>query len=809
MPPALSPDPVAVVREERALREQRRCGRDAEAMLAAAVAAWPDNEALLTDHGLLAHAQMHWPEMAARFAVVRERYPGHVFGYSRLGEALRWLGQLDAAEAAIGEGVPLVSPDNAELLVQWVLVDATAPNARHIDGARRKRAAGTSSRACPTSRTATATPPSRSCGSGALGRAELGGGGGLPARAGAPLVLRFAELAAARQDLGGGGAALRGGNPASARPRAAWLGPPSAAPGRPAGGGWRRCWRRRCCGSGTRWRWRANMPWAASLRRDWTAALARWRALAARLPATRRCASVWWRRNCTPAARPRSAVPAPVPDDLKQLLLHFEPLGEDCELGLVQRHVGLEPLGLLRFAGTTLDNLVAALDSDLAGIGAPEFTHVFLRDGVEYMVNDTRYGLGMHTFTGPDQVSAEQFAAGAGRRLRFLAGKLLDDLREPAKLFVRTSRAREPRERVLRLHRALARHGVANGAAPTLLFVQESAEPGQTGRSEWLAPGVMVGWIERFSIVDPLDAQWHALCRSAFALWQAGPSPPPRPGIEPQAMTGPAMTGPALLQPLAFAPAATFGAGTAPGVGTTPAAAPAAAPRTLLFCTSYVGPGLGARDTWDDRYRLWRRAVAASRVRHDQALIIDDASPTLPTWPDTDVIREGEGLHSGAASVLFRFGEHAGRSGLSDFLGWVRSFCFAAHYAAANGFERVLHLESDAFLISERIQQFVNAVTDGWVGFWCPRYNRPEGAIQVIAGRSLRTFGAFAACGREALAGVEIETALPFTRVERGFRGDRYGEYLDHVPRDAEWSAQTTLAAGAARDAFYWWLAAP
>ena len=36
------------------------------------------------------------------------------------------------------------------------------------------------------------------------------------------------------------------------------------------------------------------------------------------------------------------------------LVLDFESVGDNCELGIFQRRVGAEPLGLLRFAGAPL-----------------------------------------------------------------------------------------------------------------------------------------------------------------------------------------------------------------------------------------------------------------------------------------------------------------------------------------------------------------------------------------------------------------------------------------------------------------------
>ena len=55
---------------------------------------------------------------------------------------------------------------------------------------------------------------------------------------------------------------------------------------------------------------------------------------------------------------------APAMED-RELVLHFESIGDNCELGLVQRRAGAEPLGLLRFAGAPLRSFLRALAADL------------------------------------------------------------------------------------------------------------------------------------------------------------------------------------------------------------------------------------------------------------------------------------------------------------------------------------------------------------------------------------------------------------------------------------------------------------
>src|SRR5262249_18303641 len=56
---------------------------------------------------------------------------------------------------------------------------------------------------------------------------------------------------------------------------------------------------------------------------------------------------------------------------LDELMLQFRSPGDDCEFGLVQRAAGVEPPGLLRFAGICteerLERLVAAPDAEFTG----------------------------------------------------------------------------------------------------------------------------------------------------------------------------------------------------------------------------------------------------------------------------------------------------------------------------------------------------------------------------------------------------------------------------------------------------------
>lgn len=223
--------------------------------------------------------------------------------------------------------------------------------------------------------------------------------------------------------------------------------------------------------------------------------------------------------------------------------------------------------------------------------------------------------------------------------------------------------------------------------------------------------------------------------------------------------------------------------------------------KTLVFCTSFAT----TKEQWDERYRRWLRAIQASQLIYDSILIVDDGSPVLPVWPDVEIQTDGVGNTPSAELLIYHFREHLGRRAVFDFPGWYRSFTFAGRYAYANGFDKVIHIESDSFLIGSRIQRHFNNLTSGWTALWCGLYQGyPESAIQVIAGDAVRRFAEIERTHpHEQLVGREFELQLPFDVIEKRFNGNRYGEYLQFVPGNAEYAVQ--VQSGRSSD-YYWWM---
>lgn len=222
--------------------------------------------------------------------------------------------------------------------------------------------------------------------------------------------------------------------------------------------------------------------------------------------------------------------------------------------------------------------------------------------------------------------------------------------------------------------------------------------------------------------------------------------------------------------------------------------------RTLIFCTSYVAAD--AQFVWTARYRRWLNAIRSSGVWHDQILVVDDGSPIAPGWDDCATVEEPDQIKADSPTIMYRFRERLGRHGLTDYPGWYRSFGFAVTYARSRGFEKIVHIESDAFLISDRAVRYFNSANEGWISMWSPTHGCPESGLQIVCRDELNNCCEFFLQPYSCYRGKAIENLIPFTAVEKSLHGDRHRETVDYVPSDADWTMQGVEAAP---PGYFWW----
>jgi hypothetical protein len=215
------------------------------------------------------------------------------------------------------------------------------------------------------------------------------------------------------------------------------------------------------------------------------------------------------------ALAPTPAVP---PAELRDLMLRFESLGENCEFGLVQRRCGAEPLGLLRFSSTPLAPLLEALRARFVGLGEFDALELELgHDGSEYMVHDRRYGFRYHAWMKLGDQPAADILERERRRVPLLVRKLVEDLTDGVKLFVYHGMLPIAQAEALDLAAAVRSYGPG-----ALLWVERADQHHAPGTVIEVAPGLLKGHMDRFApgenAHDLSVACWVEVCRNALQM---------------------------------------------------------------------------------------------------------------------------------------------------------------------------------------------------------------------------------------------------------------------------------------------------
>jgi tetratricopeptide (TPR) repeat protein len=258
-------------------------------------------------------------------------------------------------------------------------------------------------------------------------------------------------------------------------------------------------------------------------RQDWPAALERWRSFCSRFPSDTEghryvmlILNELGRFDEGSRAYAEAVFDLASDKNLAELMLRFEALGDNCEFGVVQRHFGAEPLGLLRFTFTPPELLIAALQAKFAGVGDPDNTILSTNLG-EYVTKDTRYTMSMHTQLreGEGAMDRDQTFALVCRRLRYLRDNLLSDLEDAEKHFVYADRGSPSDDDARAMWRALRQYGENR-----LLLVRLEVEGHPAGTIRVLEDGLVIGYIEKLSVEHPAYATWLHLCKQVDTMWR-------------------------------------------------------------------------------------------------------------------------------------------------------------------------------------------------------------------------------------------------------------------------------------------------
>ena len=203
-----------------------------------------------------------------------------------------------------------------------------------------------------------------------------------------------------------------------------------------------------------------------------------------------------------------------------ELLSRFESLGHSCDFAFIQQSIGVDQIGLFRFAAVTIPDLTRGILDKFDGIAEPNSLFVYLPEGsTEYWVADTRYGIHGHTFVNVSD--SESFKSDIVKsnivmrervRLPFLARKLLEDIDDGRKTFLL-------RYQDCSLSEVLALWVALNADSTNTLMLVRQQTTGLTEPIVKLGTRLYLGFVDgTVGETAPTLESWLRICAQVFWL---------------------------------------------------------------------------------------------------------------------------------------------------------------------------------------------------------------------------------------------------------------------------------------------------
>jgi Flp pilus assembly protein TadD len=279
----------------------------------------------------------------------------------------------------------------------------------------------------------------------------------------------------------------------------------------------------------------------ASVRGDWTEAVRRWSVLRSAYPDNSRVIDGYgqalWQLHSDEGEQAALAAPArmdalPRPVEItvvrdveiRDLMLRFQSLGENCEFGLVQRRFGAEPIGLLRWTYVKPERAVQLLSNRFAGIGSEAGTRLNVSKYGEYFIEDLENDLVFHTFIAQSTADPDGLLTRHRKRLGRLRERLIEDLQNGEHIFVYKVQYGATRS-MERMQAAIRAYGPG-----ALLCVRAKDADNPAGSVTRGSDGMLTGYLDRVGpsvqqsneVWDIAFDDWIAVCREALRLQVKG-----------------------------------------------------------------------------------------------------------------------------------------------------------------------------------------------------------------------------------------------------------------------------------------------
>ncbi len=203
---------------------------------------------------------------------------------------------------------------------------------------------------------------------------------------------------------------------------------------------------------------------------------------------------------------------------------------------------------------------------------------------------------------------------------------------------------------------------------------------------------------------------------------------------------------------------------------------------TVLWTTSYLD---GVDKSGSSRLERTKKFIKYYRgiqkeIGFDTLLLIDNCSdPAL--WKEINNPFEIQSIR------LFPHLEHGG--------GQNYPYCWRGLYKlreviTQNKPKKLIYIDSDGFVLSKKMADWIKNTNTGWNTVWCPKYNFPEASIHVLNHDVFPAFLEFTKGDYMEHCGKAMERVLPFTWVNKDLNCDRFGETREPVKDDMDFYSQ-------------------
>lgn len=211
----------------------------------------------------------------------------------------------------------------------------------------------------------------------------------------------------------------------------------------------------------------------------------------------------------------------------------------------------------------------------------------------------------------------------------------------------------------------------------------------------------------------------------------------------------------------------------------------------ILFSLCWLG-----EDWRIDRNIKWLayHKKLKQQLGYDKIIFVDNASSLENLRLLGGVLFDDKGnlLCDGDKDLeIYRYNEHLSRTGVWEYPYCWRGLKWLQDYIKNNNITKIIFLDTDFFILSGKLANYVKNLDSGWVSFYCKRHNFPEAAFHICCKDSLSKLFSIDIPSYTHYNNQHMEYILPFTHVNKiEFVGDRYGEFGKKQEPDMDYYGQ-------------------